>query len=65
MTTAYLPNRRAAFPWTGLLLAAGAYALWRMLRGRSETERQDDRIVDESSEQSFPASDPPSFNARG
>lgn len=65
MMTVSSPTRRPALPWTRLLLAAAAYALWRALRRRTDVPRPDERLVDESSEQSFPASDPPSFNARG
>jgi len=54
--------------WAVLAVAAGAglaamYLPDGRVRRMSQPNRRDDRRVDEASEDSFPASDPPSFSA--
>jgi hypothetical protein len=49
--------------WTLGVSAAIAYGVWRAWRGwsRRQTTSENDRLVNEASEESFPASDAPSY----
>jgi hypothetical protein len=50
----------------GAVMAVGGLAVWRAARRPATVEPFSGADpVDQSSEDSFPASDPPSFNARG
>jgi len=50
----------------GAVLALTGFVFWRLARrGASAGSSPADDMVDQSSEDSFPASDPPAFNARG
>ena len=50
----------------GAVLALTGFVFWRLARRvPSSASAPADDIVDQSSEDSFPASDPPAFNARG
>jgi hypothetical protein len=50
----------------GAVIALGGFALWRLVGKPVSAESSSGKDpVDLSSEDSFPASDPPAFNARG
>jgi hypothetical protein len=60
--------RYPALRWMvmGAMIAVGGFALWRVARRPVSVEPSSGTDpVDQSSEDSFPASDPPAFNARG
>jgi hypothetical protein len=60
-------NRKSAWALTVAASALAGYGLWRRQQSRMATPRPTaarvDATIDEASEDSFPASDPPSYTA--
>ena len=61
-------NRKAAWALAIAASTLAAYGMWRRRQSASQTmpasgERDADAAIDEASEDSFPASDPPSHTA--